>query len=704
MFRWLPLTEENATKNGRRITADYARAAAVTDCARQIAALLAEPARLGDRPLRAGDIAVLVRSHRDGSAVRQALGRIGIASVSIGQETVFESEEAEDLAALLAALRPGAGDGALRAALATRSLGWTAGELAGLTSDGDAWEQVLADFEGYRATWGASGFLAALEELLHGREVPARLRRGPDGERRLTNLLHLAELAQAASREHPGPEGLERWLADRRSDPKDGGDAALLRLESDENLVQVVTYHKSKGLEYPVVFLPVPWSSGPRPDPKAPVGFHDRETLAARLDLGSPEHAAHRDLWAEEDLAERLRLFYVALTRAKQRCVVHWGAVNGAEGSAAAYLLHQGPDGTPAAERMKDLGEADLRGELEALAGSAADCIRVEDLEPIDVDAPRAQRAESADLRAASFRGCIPDHWRLLSFSFLAGGRTAERPDYDALDTRTEPPPGELDPSAQAPEDAAQTPAGPLDPIFRFPRGIQAGHCLHDLFEHLDFRAAEGPELQQAAETALSRHGLEAHWTDTLVELAGRVLDTPLTPEGLRLRGVGPEDRRNELEFHFALDGFDPAALMTLLRDHGVPAASGPPSEQLAGLMKGFVDLVLRFDGRFYILDYKSNHLGDRLDDYGPEGLARAMAEHHYHLQYLIYTLALHRYLGLRLPGYDYDRHMGGALYLFLRGMRPTLGPARGVFHTRPTLGLIQHLDRLFGGPEGGRE
>jgi exodeoxyribonuclease V beta subunit len=631
--------------------------------------------------------------------VRQALGRIGIASVSIGQDTVFESEEAEDLAALLAALRPGVGDGALRAALATRSLGWTAGELAGLASDEGAWEQVLADFEGYRAAWGARGFLGALEELLHGREVPARLRRGPDGERRLTNLLHLAELAQAASREHPGPEGLERWLADRRSNPKDGGDAALLRLESDENLVQVVTYHKSKGLEYPVVFLPVPWSSGPKLDPKAPVSFHDRETLTPRLDLGSPQHAAHRDLCVDEDLAERLRLFYVALTRAKQRCVVHWGAVNAAEGSAAAYLLHQGPDRTPAAQRMKDLDEPDLREELEALARLAPSRIRVEDLEYADTELLGEERTEPLNLQAAVFRGRIPDAWRLLSFSLLAGGREAERPDYDGLDTRTEPPPGGLGAlEKDTANDAAQTLVAPIDPIFRFPRGIQAGHCLHDLFEHLDFRAAEGPELHRAAETALARHGIEPHWADTLVELAGRVLDTSLTREGLRLRGLGPEDRRNELEFHFALDGFDPAALMTLLRDHGVPAAVGLPSERLAGLMKGFVDLVLRVDGRFYILDYKSNHLGDRLDDYGPDGLARAMAEHHYHLQYLIYTLALHRYLGLRLPGYDYERHMGGSLYLFLRGMRPALGPNRGIYRARPSLGLIQDLDRVFGG------
>lgn len=243
----------------------------------------------------------------------------------------------------------------------------------------------------------------------------------------------------------------------------------------------------------------------------------------------------------------------------------------------------------------------------------------------------------------------------------------------------------------------------PVRAIFRFPRGVRAGHCLHDFFEHLDFRDTAGPTLEREAQSALARHGIEGQWGPTLVELASRVLDTPLTPQGLRLRGLGPADRRNELEFHFDLGGLHTPALQAVLAAHGVPVQIQIPAQRLAGLMKGFIDLVLRHAGRYYVVDYKSNHLGDRVDDYDPVAMARVMEEHQYHLQSLIYSLALHRYLRSRLPGYDYERDLGGSLYLFLRGMRPGLGPTRGVFRTRPSRALIEDLDRVFGAPGGQR-
>ena len=711
VFRWLPLSPASATRKGDRITAEAARGLAVSDCANQIANLLRGAAtgrnRVGERPLCAADIAVLVRTHRDGLLIREALAALEIGCVSIGQETVFDSAEAEDFAALLAALVPGAGEARLRTALATRLLGWTATDLAAPNhSDGetdtaaeDRWEQARARFDGYREAWQGRGFMAALDALIHGEQVPERLRRGPDGERRLSNLLHLAELAQAASRDHPGHEGLARWLADRRRSDRmgdKGGDAALLRLESDENLVQIVTFHKSKGLEYPVVFLPLPWSKGKDAGKQEPVAFHDRESLSACLDLGSADQDAHRVLQAQEDLAERLRLLYVAITRAKHRCVIHWGPVNQAEGSAAAYLLHQGPDGQPAAARMAGLDPAGLRADLAALAADLPTAIHIEDLD-LGAQGTAPQAADPRpELAAAVFRGTIADDWRLLSFSALANGRDGERPDHDAGTTVPDP---SAAPLAAIPElPSAPAPAPSIDAVFRFPRGARAGHCLHDLLEHLDFRAAHGPVLRGAVASALARHGIEPHWAPTLEELVTQVLDTPLGPDGLRLQGLGPADRRNELEFHFALNGFNPSALDAVLVAHGVPRLGGGAlqSARLAGLMKGFVDLVIRFDGRFYVLDYKSNHLGDRLDDYDAQGMERAMVQHGYHLQYLIYTVALHRYLRLRVPGYDYDQVIGGVRYLFLRGMRPDQGASRGVFTARPSRKLIEDLDRLF--------
>ncbi|MBN2887113.1 MAG: exodeoxyribonuclease V subunit beta, partial [Chromatiaceae bacterium] len=689
LWRWLPITDANMTDKGERIRADLARHEAAADCAGEIAALLVAAgegrARLGQRELRAGDIAVLVRSHREGRLIREALARYSISCVSIGRETVFTSEEAEELAVILAALRAGADEGALRRALATRLLGWSAADLAGLESDERRWSALLARFEGYRERWRASGCLSALERLVHQEGVAVRLRAGPDGERRLTNLLHLIELAQEAERQHPGIEGLEQWLADQRREA-DSGEGALLRLESDEALVRILTIHKSKGLEFPLVFLPFVYGANQSlSKPLAasePFIFHDRERLDRCLDLGTdePSRRQHLTLLREEALAEDLRLFYVAITRAKQRCVIHWGAVNHLEKSAAAYLLHQDAQGSVA--HLAKSPEADLRADLVRLVAASAGAMRLENSAPARVRGAPPASVEHQTLAPAPFKGIVRRDWRILSYSGLVAGREdSEHPDHDALG-------GTASLSGRR--------SDPVDPIFAFPRGARAGECLHDLFEHLDFPEARGAALEVAVDGVLARHGLEAEWRETLIDWTRQVLDTPLDGQGLCLRQLTLGQRRNELEFHFALDGFEPRRLTRLLEQHGYPMLR-LDAGRWQGLMKGFIDLVFRVGDRYYILDYKSNHLGDRLDDYGPEGLQQAMRAHRYHAQYLIYLVALHRYLGWRLPGYDYERHIGGVYYLFLRGMRPERGPERGVFHDRPPRDLIESLDACFG-------
>ena len=693
-FRWLPAVPELCVKTGAWLKANAAIDLAAADCADQVAALIAAGAtgraRIGARPLAARDIAVLVRKHREGAAVRQALVARGIASVSIGQESVFASDEAAELSQLLAALADGAGEAAIRTALATRLLGWSASRIAALEIDEVGWDALLGRFDDYRRCWREQGFLTALWRLLHGDGVITRLRRLADGERRLTNLLHLAELAQLAAASHPGIDNLLRWLEHQRAETGGTGEETLLRLESDAELVRIVTLHKSKGLEFPVVFLPFPWSGGRKLNAKDPVPFHDDDGNAY-LDLGSDDVDAHRAARDLEDLAEGLRLLYVGLTRAKHHCVVHWGGVNGAGASPAAYLLHPDPDLDGPADRMKDRDLAGLRAELAGLATASPEAIAVSDV-PIPgaarVPAPPVVAAPPA-LSVRPFTTRIRDDWRLASFSGLAGGIDRERPDHDAA---TDAGDGEPPPPRPAPGE-------PIDPVFRFPRGIRAGHCLHGIFEELDFPQARGADLTATVERMLIRHGLDTTWTRTGADIVIRTLDTPLDGGMLRLRDVALGDRRTELEFHFAMDGARPAAIGRLLAEHGYPdiglARLGDAA--LRGLMTGFIDLVFRRDGRFYIVDYKSNHLGDSAEHYAGPALEAAMVQHRYHLQYLIYCVALHRWLRLRLPDYDYDRHLGGVFYLFLRGLRPDQGPARGVWHDRPAAALIEALDAAFG-------
>ena len=698
-FWQIRLTADNQTKKPPGyIRRDKAQASAASACAERIAELLngADTGRvkLGERPVLPKDIAILVRTHREGDLVQQSLRAHGVRSVSLSQDSVFQSEDAGELATLLAALAERNDEGLLRAALATSLIGLDATALDGLGADELAWESLLARFQGYRERWLERGFMAAFQSLLAAEGIAPRLLRRPDGERRLTNLLQLAELLQVASRERPGIDGLLRWFADQRAG-ETPDEERQLRLESDEGLVKVVTMHKSKGLEYPLVFIPFPWSFyQPRQGREhSPARYHDPADLGACLDLGSTELETHRRLERTEALAERLRLFYVAVTRAAKLCVLCWGRIKGVEDSALAYLLHPAPDSETLGSRMAALSEDEILADLRSVAARAPGCIEVRELpEPSGV-VWSGTAAPAGDLAAAVFRGRIDTRWRVSSYSSLIRGEESERPDYDALPVR-----GDIV------EASEETPGETPDPLFELPSGTRTGRLLHALFEQLDFHQASGERLEQQVTDLLARYDPAAEsdsdWTPTLVRLVTNVLDTELDrASGLRLRDIGPADRLTELEFHFPLSDLDPAGLRALLgrfADYR-HTASGLTFEPLRGLMRGFIDLCVRHEGRYYILDYKSNRLGGRLSDYGADGMRREVRRHRYDLQYLIYSLAMHRFLGQRLPGYDYARHFGGVFYLFLRGLRPELGPDLGVWQARPPLELIQGLDRLFG-------
>ncbi|MGB5831075.1 MAG: exodeoxyribonuclease V subunit beta [Thiohalocapsa sp.] len=731
-LRWLPLKPGYCTKKGDRLSADGALTLAAADCALQIAGLIgraaAGTARIGERSLAARDIAVLVRKHNEGVRMRDALARRGIASVSIGNESVFDSDEAAELVLVLAALNDGADEGSIRTALATAILGWSASDIAALDSDDNGWDGLLARFDDYRQCWRNRGFLTAFWRLMEGEQVALNLRRLPGGERRLTNLLHLGELAQLAARQHPGIDNLLRWFKQRYNDPSAERDAQLLRLESDGELVRIVTLHKSKGLEFPVVFVPFPWT-GPRGlDKAAPVPFHADDGRAC-LDLGSDAVDDNRARWKREHLAEGLRLLYVGLTRAEHLCTLYWGAVNQSGDSPAAYLLHPDPALDGPADRMGKRDASALRDALNDLVTRRPDAIRVDgaiqpdDARADDVQAGFAQAGAAPSSRPAlsarGFGGEIRDDWRLTSYSGLAGGLDRDRPDYDAVGvnpdsgdfagdskaaaTNTAPVASNLaapdktrDIVANALSDAQRQSV--TDPVFRFPRGIRAGHCLHAMFEHLEFTVAVGEPLNRAVLQALSRHGIDRVWAETACLLVRRALDTSLQDRdastGPRLRDLPDADRLNELEFHFPLERAEPSRLAELIRAHGYPdpgfgASIGP----LRGLMKGYIDLVFRWNGRFFLADYKSNHLGDRVEDYARTNLDAAMTAHRYQLQYLIYCVALHRYLRLRVPGYDCRTHFGGVFYLFLRGMRPERGSGFGVYFDCPDPTLVESLD-----------
>ncbi len=703
------------------ITRDFSKDELPGHLAADIARLLSSGATLQPRDaddardLRAGDVAVLVRTNAQAAEMQRALRRLRIPSVLRSQESVLVSAEAGELMTVLQAIREPGDAGRVRSALATSLIGLTGDRIAALRDDDRGWEAWASRVRGWRAVWDDGGFIQLFRRLLDARseaQAPpahARLLGLIDGERRLTNLLHLAELIHRAEvRGRLGGGGVLRWLARQMADRRQQADAAELRLESDELAVQLVTMHKSKGLQYPVVYCPYLWNRR-RVGREPPITFHDPERGdRAVLDLGSRELAAHHALAERESLAENQRLLYVALTRAEHLCVTVWGAFPGAGSSPLGYLLHRPPEATGPAgldRRFRGLDDDSLRADLQRIADAAGGAIGVEDL---SVEPGRPMEPEEADrrpLNARAARRSVRLPWWPSSFSRMAASEEVLTPEEaEGLDRDREAEgPGSGHPGKGSGEQVA---------LWDFPRGAGPGSCIHEIYEELDFQAPD--DLADLVPAKLNRFGLSAdRWSATLEAAIRDSLTTPLDAGlgGLALATLPASRRVNEMEFLFpvARSGghrLTAERLAAVLDRHGGPAARyadrarGLGFSGLRGYLRGFIDLIFEHEGRWYVADYKSNWLGEGRDDYDAEGLWSAMAGHHYVLQYLLYLVALHRHLRLRLPDYEPERHLGGAYYLFLRGMDPSTGPARGVFADHPPATLIRELSAVLDGED----
>jgi exodeoxyribonuclease V beta subunit len=665
------------------------------DTARRIAALLTASSRgeayfaaQGERTaLKGGDIAVLVASHRQAAEVAAELAARGVPSVRRGKENVWHSEEAGELAAVLAAYAEPGREGALRYALASRLLGRSAADLAACQDDAQAWDAEREAAERYHQLWQQQGFMRAFRAWLDEQQVAPRLLALVDGERRLTNLLHLAELLQAESLQRPGLERLLSWFNAQRS-AEAHGEEALLRLESDAERVQIVTIHTAKGLEYPLVFCPYLWD-GALLRQSEDISCHADDGTPL-LDLGGEQLDTHRERARHERFAERLRLTYVALTRARDRLWLHWGPVDckpkkdgtlseaGLHSSALAWLLHgrqlPGEDALgELAGHLQSLSPAGLRGEIEQLVGASHGHIAVQALRDSEASAAGERRAPPP-LQLQQMNRSLHSAWRIGSFSGLASGMHMEAPDRDGL----------VLPAASEPGSG----------FFAFPRGARAGTCLHAILE--DWARGKAP-LAELVEPALRGHGIDSDWREVALSQLQQVIDSDLDGNGLTLASLQSARRLPELGFTFPVANLDLQRLRAILADpaHGLAApmreaAARLEFDSLKGFLKGFIDLTFEHDGRWYIADYKSNWLGPDASYYGGERLLQALAGEHYYLQYLIYLVALRRFLRQRLSDFD-NSQLGGAYYLFLRGM-----PNAGVYFSRPEDGLLDALDKLF--------
>ncbi len=713
------------------------------DLAADLAALLSSGAEIEIRAqggavqrrerVRPGHVAVLVRTHRTAALVRAALDEAGIPAVINGAGSVFGTAPARDWVALLEALeRPTSSARAGSAAL-TPFLGWTAERVA-CAGEGDR-EELHRRLHQWARVLRVKGVASLTETMTLVEGVPERVLRALDGERRLTDLRHVGQLLHAAATsEQLGVTALASWLRRQiaEADEDTTDEERSRRLESDAEAVQVLTIHRSKGVEFPIVYCPYLWEPGWIPREPQPVFFHDPDAGDERvIDVGTdgPDFPRHRRQHEAEQRGEDLRLAYVALTRAQHQAVVWWaGSWDSRDSALGRLLFARDADGNVPPAGGSTPSDAMAVDRFEALAADAPGCISVERAAVGSASAWPGEPREAAELTAARFDRRLDRRWRRTSYSDITAGaheaRVASEPEERVVSDEE----ALAAPPAAAPDDdGAAALRGAPSPLAAMPAGVEVGTLVHRVLEAADFAAAD-LDAELGAHLAGARARRRVDVGDPAAVVAGlrAAIETPLGPlaEGRRLRDVERADRLDELDFELPLVGGDePAGRLTLaaigavLREH-LPAADplagyadrldDPALRQgLRGYATGSIDLVVRARAdRFAVVDYKTNWLGAPGEElsvwhHRPAALAAEMQRMHYALQALLYTAALHRYLRWRLADYDPERNLAGVLYLFLRGMvgpeTPVVdgGPC-GVFAWRAPAALVEQLSDVL--------
>ncbi len=692
------------------------------DLAGDVAALLSNEAELVDRnaagdetrrPIRPGDISVLVQSNRQTFLVQEALRSAGVPAVVAAAESVFKTSAARHWLSLLSALEQPTHRGRVVSVALSPFFGLTGDEVA--SADDRMWEHVEDRLRHWEVLIKRRGVSALGRAVLVSEHMAARLLRFEEGERQLTDLDHVAQLLHAeASRSQAGLSGLRAWLARRieeaGEDQTDTDDRAR-RLDTDVDAVQVLTVHRAKGLEFPVVYCPYLWDIGYQVKPGPPIVFHT-ETGEQKLDVGgrhpdNPEYQSHYDAFFSEERGEDLRQLYVALTRAKYQVVIWWAAVVDAQETALARLLvSRSEDGTvPSKGPKRRPSDAQMLARFEEVAAKAPGFVSVERATGGGgVRWAGGDALPAADLEVALLDRSLDRSWRRTSYSGITAGAHdlqigSEPENVGTVDEPSVAGPAVVaEPQTSISADTEMTLRAAASPWADLPGGAEVGTFVHEVLEQTDFASADfDVELARVLESQ-HRRGRADLVGPGLASALTVAIDTPLgpLPGGVRLRDIERGDRLDEVTFELPLAGGDQPVGHVLTHDlaelmsvhtEGASVLAGYAerlkdpllASHLRGYLTGSIDLVFRQadaggDQRYFIVDYKTNWLGPEGESlsawhYRPSVLDAEMQHAHYPLQGLLYSVALHRYLRWRLPDYDPHRNLGGMLYLFLRGM-----------------------------------
>lgn len=650
--------------------------------------------------LQPADIAILVRSGTEAKVMRNALASRQLHSVYLSErDSIYQTGAAGDLLIWLKAMAEPRNERKVRAALSTATLGWPYQTLHHLTQDEPGWEQQLERFIGYQQRWQQDGILPTLRQMISDYGLHTQLTLANEGERCLTNLLHLAELLQQASSQLEGEQALIRHLAEAIADESNQtSDENIIRLESDANLIKIITIHKSKGLEYPLVFLPFICSFREVSSRNAYYKYHD-ENQNLVIDLSKDDNI--KSLSDKERLQEDLRLLYVAMTRAKHACWLGIAPIK--IGNAKDAQLEKSALGYVLGWQAKTPSTA-LAAHLTQLKGDCAAITLAEFPAPnLDNYCP-VQLQEALDLPTISTVR-IADNWWIASYSAL---QTEDKSVIQG-DLSVTPETAQDDKQSDEADSYVGSLATTLSGIHSLPRGAGPGVLIHELLEQCAYQGFQAiqssPAQRQQLINKIFSHDTWNDKRDIIALALTQWLTLPLLEsENISLAGLGANQYQAELEFLIGADAVNVQALDRLVTDH---TFAGKPRPRLLpglvnGLLKGFIDLVFVHNQQYYVVDYKFNGLVNNDAGYTPEAMETAMLAKRYDLQYTLYLLALHRLLKARLgASYDYDTHIGGGLYLFLRGSQ---GAAGGRVFDKPPKVLIEKMDILFSGLVHNRE
>ena len=715
----------------------YVIAQAVRDEIKRLLFLSAEgKACIGERPLKSSDFAILVGENREADFMKAELLKSGIASIIYSRISVFAAPECRELLCILKAVAEPSHESHLKTALLTSFLGYSYNAVYEMAEKSTELEQIMERFMRYHQHSREKSFIEMITVLIKEEKVKEKILSAVNPERKLTNLVHLIDLIQKeAHHSKLSMDGVVKWLEEKRRTARKDDEESLLRLESDENAVKIVTIHKSKGLEFPIVFIPFFFRNAKVPD-EYYIKCHDDKGLI--IDFGSDKFQENRMKAEREALAEHMRLFYVAMTRAMHKCYLIWGDFNAQKLNAPRFLFHYKGDveDKKLIENLATCADSvTIKKDLEELAEDPNIALRYIPQQPQKsgnaVQFTQSTAEELKNLEFPSDRG-IDNSRGITSFSRLTAEpyqeivpvETESGKSYDeAEDAEEQGAPAE-EPAAEEPaaeesaaqESAAQEPAAQesaaQEPsegsasdrptMFTLPRGAKTGTLFHEIMESLDYTTADHNSITHCVNEKLAQYGVGISYSECLVQAIHAILNTSLdrNVQGFTLSSISMKDRLSEISFHYPVKPID-STTITALRELG---KAGKPDQSLPahigslridpfkGFIMGIIDLVFRYRERYYLLDWKTNYLGREPGDYSGGKLQQTMTAHHYDLQYYLYTLALDQYLRLKIKDYRYENHFGGVFYLFVRGMGSGCGDGCGIFHDRIPCHVVEKM------------